>query len=191
MTTIEKGYRLRDLCVRLGVSSPWVKKIEGYLALKVNASGQRGRKSFYSEKELGFFRKAKALRVLGFGLKDVKGLFEMEMAIQNYLCKNFNPQNPDDSPDKLREKTNPEPSDYPFKVYLTSSLFNRTLYKNHISQTYKAYKKEDRVEAERIDKMYSEFRDFIIDVQVAAKKTHEIIGQELALLDGLTKESGR
>lgn len=178
-------YSLTELCFKLALSPAWVKKIEGHLAFKGNASGQRGKRSYYSSGEFDFFQKVKILRLLGFLLDDVKALFEKEFVIQNYLYKHFNPVNPDDSFDKLRDLSNDAPPDYPFAVYLTSSIFGKRLYKHHILHTYQAYQKDKRVEAERLGKMYLEFKDIIMRAYSAAKTNHDLLGQEIDALGRL------
>lgn len=86
---IKTSFTLTELCAELTLSPSWVKKIEKHLGLHSWGSGQRGKKSFYSEHQFEFFRKIVILRASGFGLEEIKGLFDKELEILNYAMDNF------------------------------------------------------------------------------------------------------
>lgn len=189
MVQNSEQYSLTELCFKLDLSHAWIKKIEGYFNLSWG-SGQRGRRSYYSWKEYHFFNKVKLLRFLGLSLKDIKDMFDMEYEIQNYLYKHFNPDNPDDSTQKLKDKTNLPPI-HRFDVYLTNSIFGKALYENHISNTYETYKASGKVEAARLDKMYSDYRAIVQKVNAVAQDYYRTLGEDVKTLAVIVTDGGK
>jgi DNA-binding transcriptional MerR regulator len=145
---IKTSFTLTELCAELTLSPSWVKKIEKHLGLHSWGSGQRGKKSFYSEHQFEFFRKIVILRASGFGLDEIKGLFDKELEILNYAMDSFPMDEDTDEGGAPRMTTIP--------VYLLVNIYcgptgieiNMTKYNDQMSREVEQAKELKTMEAE-------------------------------------------
>lgn len=169
MANIRDGYSLTELCAKLDLSPSWVKKIEKHLSLKGWGSGQRGKKSYYDAHKYEFFRKISILRFLGFGLEDIKQLFDQEMEISNFVDAHF--------PEE--EATGGLSGVGGVNLYLLTNVILPTEGLMVDIKKYEKFKKQGKAEAKKLDNLRDEYRKVMRVVATKFTDMHKYLTDEL------------
>jgi DNA-binding transcriptional MerR regulator len=175
MTDVKTSFTLTELCAELTLSPSWVKKIEKHLGLHSWGSGQRGKKSFYSEHQFEFFRKIAILRAVGFGLEEIKNIFDKELDMLNYAMDNF----PAD--EEVGEGASPEVTSIP--VYLLVNIYcgsqgieiNNSKYGSGVSQGVE--------EAKVLERMDAEYAEMMKEVKKRFKSMKKHMSEEAKIIE--------
>ena len=175
MTNTENAYSLTGLCAELDLSPSWVKKIEHYLGLRTWGSGQRGKKSFYSDHQLEFFRKIAILRFLGYGLDDIKTMFDGEMKILNMVMENF--------PKEGMEEGDSEDRFTPVALYLLSNVYCGPHGIMRDNKKYEEYKAQKNEEALVLDEMLVEYKRLLHEIVKVFKHKQKYMRKELKTME--------
>lgn len=171
MTNIEGAYTLTELCAELALSPSWVKKMEGHLDLSSWGSGQRGKKSFYSAHQFEFFRKISILRSLGFGLEDIRSLFDKEMNILNMVMDNF-------PGDEAEVETDVKP----ISLYLLTNIYSGPTGVEIDSKKYDMLKSQKQEDAVKLQGMVDDYNKVVKGILAALKNMFGHMEEELKYL---------
>jgi len=175
MTNPEGAYSLTELCAELDLSPSWVKKIEHYLGLRSWGSGQRGKKSFYSDHQFEFFRKIAILRFLGYGLDDIKNMFDNEMDILNQVMEHF--------PEDDMEEGDDEDRFSAVALYLLSNVYCGPHGVMRDNRKYQEYESQKREEALTLDKKLSEYKSLLHEVVKVFRHKQKYMRKELKTME--------
>lgn len=170
MANLKGSYSLTELCAELALSPSWVKKIENHLELTSWGSGQRGKKSYYSDHQFEFFRKISILRFLGFGLEDIKSLFDRETDILNFAMDNF----PGSEAEENKAEFVP--------LYLLANIYCGPHGAEVDAGKFEAGKEAKDEQALNLDKMTREYTDYINGIIKRFTRMHQHMAYELEYL---------
>jgi len=172
-------YTLPEVCAEFGLSPAWIRKVLQFLGLKGWGGGQRGKRSVFDIFEFEFLRKIASLRRLGFGMEDIKRLYDKEMEIWNFVRKNLSEDEP------VREKeAEYKPGVYAIPIYLilnvlTGSIgidYNRAKFEGH-----KTLSKELR-------RITEEYKVLIKEMSIKADHNYEILKKEVEDIKGVAEQ---
>ena len=175
MTDAKISFTLTELCAELTLSPSWVKKIEKHLGLHSWGSGQRGKKSFYSEHQFEFFRKIAILRAIGFGLEEIKGLFDKEIDMLNCAMENF------PSDEETGEGAAPEVISIP--VYLLVNIYCGSHGIEVNNSKYKAGIGQGSEEAKELERMDTEYEEMTREVKKRFKSMKKHMLEEAKIIE--------
>ena len=174
MTKEKDAYSLTELCEDLDLSPSWVKKIEHYLGLSSWGSGQRGKRSFYSGHQFEFFRKIAVLRFLGYGLEEIKTVFDNEMDILNTIMEHF----------PMEDVAEGEEDRYsPVPLYLLSNVYCGSHGVMRDNKKYQEYEDQKMEEAITLDKALSDYKTFLSAVVKVFRHKQKYMKNELKMLE--------
>lgn len=171
MADLKGSYSLTELCAELALSPSWVKKIENHLHLTSWGSGQRGKKSFYSDHQFEFFRKISILRFLGFGLEDIKAFFDGENDILNYIMDNF----------PAIEAEGEEDVEF-VPLYLLTNIYCGTHGAEMDAKKHKTGVEAKDEKAMKLDGMITEYNNSIKGITKRFNRMHQHMAYELEYL---------
>jgi len=171
MANIRGSYSLTELCAELALSPSWVKKIENHLNLSSWGSGQRGKKSFYTDHQFEFFRKISILRFLGFGLEDIKSLFDRENDILNYTMDNYPAIDAED-----------EGSVEFVPLYLLTNIYCGSHGAEIDAKKHEGDKAKEDEMALKLDTMITEYKNQIKTIAKRFTRMHQHMAYELEYL---------
>ena len=77
MPSIQGEYTFTELCLKLGVSAPWVKKVQRLFRLP-EAHGTKGVRTYYTERQIQFLRNIRTLRAADVDFKELLVLDGLE-----------------------------------------------------------------------------------------------------------------
>ncbi len=163
-------YTLPELCAELGLSPAWVRKVLFYLGLKGWGGGQRGKRSSFDVFEFEFLRKLASLRRLGFGLEEIKRLYDKEMEIWKFVHRNLS----GDEPPKEEEPSH-KSGFGTIPVYLIQNVISGSLGIDYSGTKFK----QNKTIAEELKKLMEEYKVLIKDISIKADHNYEILKREV------------